>query len=89
MRSVTTERFRKAYERLPANVKLKAREVYARWNKNLYHPSLNYKQIHKTKSIYAVRVGNSYRALGVKNKNTMIWFWIGSHEEYNNLISQL
>lgn len=89
MRSVTTERFRKAYENLPSTVKLKAREAYKRWIRNPYHPSLNFKQIHKTKSIYAVRVGNSYRALGVKNKHTMIWFWIGSHEEYNNLTSQL
>ncbi len=29
------------------------------------------------------------RALGIRQEDTLIWFWIGSHEEYNNLIAQL
>jgi hypothetical protein len=34
-------------------------------------------------------VGLSHRALGIKEKETMIWFWIGSHEDYDKLISEL
>ena len=47
------------------------------------------KEIHHEKSIYSVRVRISHRAIGVRQGNTMIWFWIGSHETYNNLVSQL
>jgi len=28
----------------------------------------------------------SYRAFGIQEGETIIWFWIGSHEEYNHLI---
>jgi hypothetical protein len=89
LRSVTTERFRKAYLALPVTVKTRAKEAYQRWKKNPFHASLSFKQIHDALPIYSVRIGLNYRALGRKDKNTMIWFWIGSHEDYNTLIKQL
>jgi hypothetical protein len=58
------------------------------WKENSHHPSLHYKQIHQKEPIFSVRIGLSYRALGIKEDEVMIWFWIGSHEEYNNLITQ-
>ncbi len=30
-----------------------------------------------------VRVGDHYRAVGLKQGNDVVWFWIGTHEEYN------
>jgi hypothetical protein len=59
------------------------------WKQNPYHPSLQFKPIHPSKPIYSVRIGIGWRAVGVKDNDTMVWFWIGSHEEYNKLISQL
>ena len=55
---------------------------------NNHHPGLHFKQIHYTKQIFSVRIGFSYRALGIIENDTIIWFWIGSHEDYNNLITQ-
>jgi len=89
MRSVTTERFRKAYRDLPEKIKEATNLAYNKWKENPRHSSLQFKQIHKTKPIYSVRVGLSYRALGVKQANAMIWFWIGSHAEYDKLIASL
>ena len=89
MRSVTTERFRKAYAALPFVAKKKAKDAYQRWKKNQFHPTLSFKQIHPTEPVFSVRISKSYRALGRKEKNTMIWFWIGSHEVYNNLLRQI
>lgn len=86
MQSQTTERFWKCFNRLPLNVQLKAKNAYSVWHENQNHPSLNFKQVHPTKSIYSVRIGLNYRAIGVKEESTMIWFWIGTHEEYNNII---
>jgi hypothetical protein len=36
-----------------------------------------------------VRVGIGWRALGVKQEDTMVWFWIGSHAEYDRLLDEL
>jgi hypothetical protein len=36
-----------------------------------------------------VRVGLGYRALGVRESDTMVWFWIGSHAEYDRLVRGL
>ncbi len=87
--SVTTDRFRKAFDRLPLTIKYKAKRSYSLWQTDPYHPSLNFKQVYSGKQIYSVRIGLSYRALGLKEEDTLIWFWIGSHEDYNNLINQL
>ena len=89
MNSVTTERFRRAYDRLPEHIQEQARKAYRIWKKDTSHPSVQFKQIHKNEPIYSVRITLSYRALGVKDKNTIIWFWIGSHAEYDKLVASL
>jgi hypothetical protein len=89
LKSVTTIRFRKCLNKLPKEVQERARQAYQIWKQNHDYPSLHFKQIDNKQPIYSVRVGLSYRALGIKEEETMIWFWIGSHEDYNNLISQL
>ncbi|MEO6837008.1 MAG: hypothetical protein ABI261_08610 [Ginsengibacter sp.] len=88
MKSVTTARFRKSFNKLPSEVQERARKAYHLWKQDNNYPSLHFKQIDIKQSIYSVRVGLSYRALGVKEEETIIWFWIGSHEDYNNLLSQ-
>ena len=89
MKSVTTNRFRQALQQLPEKIQIKARTTYQVWKENPQHPSLSFKQIHSRDPIYSVRIGIAYRALGVLNENTMIWFWIGSHEDYSKLIKAL
>jgi mRNA-degrading endonuclease RelE of RelBE toxin-antitoxin system len=83
--SVTTERFRKALGKLPDKVRSNAKKAYELWKIDPYHYSLNFKKIHSHEPVYSVRIGLSYRALGVKDGETLIWFWIGTHEEYNSL----
>ena len=39
--------------------------------------------------IYSVRIGKGYRAVGQRDKKGILWFWIGSHAEYDKLLSQL
>ena len=88
MNSHATDRFWKCFDLLPQEIQEKAKRSYKMWSENPNHPSLHFKQIHKTDPIYSVRIGLSHRAIGVKESTTIIWFWIGTHEEYNNLISQ-
>ncbi len=89
MKSVTTQRFRKAYAELPVHIKEAAKRAYRIWQKNPYHESLNFKKVHSSEPIYSVRIGLAWRALGVKENETIIWFWIGSHAEYDKLITLL
>jgi hypothetical protein len=51
--------------------------------KNQNHPSLNLKKIGK---IWSVRVGISYRALATEIDSDLLWFWIGSHANYDKLL---
>ena len=89
MKSRANQKFWKAFENLPLQVQRRAREAYLLWQKNPQHPSLQFKQIHTSRPIFSVRVGIGWRAVGIKEDDTMIWFWIGSHAEYDNLISRL
>jgi len=33
-----------------------------------------------------VRVGRSYRALAAEHDDGLLWFWIGTHAEYDDLV---
>ena len=89
MRSRTTAGFRKAFEKLPQQVRQQAREAYKRFSQNAYHPSLRFKRVHSTRPIYSVRISRDYRAVGTQEGDTIIWFWVGSHEDYSKLLSRL
>lgn len=89
MQSHTTGRFWKCFNSLPPEIQKQARQVYKIWTNNPNHPSLHFKQISNTGAIYSIRIGLHHRAIGIKESKTMIWFWVGTHEEYNNLVSRL
>ena len=88
MNSYCTQDFWKFFARLPIHVQKQADNAYKRFKLNPYHPSLRFKCISQQESIYSVRIGNSYRALANRDGETIIWYWIGSHEDYNHLVSQ-
>jgi len=88
MNSHTTDKFRKAFAELPADVQKQAQQAYRLFIENPYHPSLHFKPIHPTRPIYSVRIRLDYRAVGVRDGDDIIWYWVGSHAEYDNLIRQ-
>jgi hypothetical protein len=53
---------------------------------NSSHPSLQFKRIHGHETLFSVRIGRGWRALGLREGDTITWFWIGSHAEYDQLI---
>jgi mRNA-degrading endonuclease RelE of RelBE toxin-antitoxin system len=89
MRSRTTTRFREAYAKLPPQVKRQAKEAFKQFQQNPFHPSLRFKQVHPTKPVFSARVSLDYRAVAVRKDEDIIWFWIGSHADYDKLISRL
>ena len=89
MKSRTTAQFRKAFVGLPKQVQEQAREAYRKFKQNPGHPSLRFKKVHPELPIYSARISKGYRAVGQLYGDEVIWFWVGSHAEYDRLISQL
>ncbi len=77
----THRRFWKAFEKLPVSIQNLAREKYALWKRDPFHPSLHFEE--RRNGICVVRIGTGYRAIGLREGDTIVWFWIGTHEEYN------
>jgi hypothetical protein len=88
VKSHLTNDFIKCFLNLPERVKNLARKNYLVWKENPYHPSLNFKEIKSGTNIYSVRIGIGWRALGITKDDCIIWFWIGSHSDYDKLIQK-
>jgi hypothetical protein len=89
MISRTTDRFWKCYCQLPEQTRKEAKKAYEIFKKDPYHPSLHFKRIHSTRPIFSVRITKDYRAVGVQRDKQVLWFWIGSHGDYDSLVNQL
>lgn len=78
-----TPKFWDCYETLPEEIRELADRCYESLKEDPSHPSLHYKKIGRFRS---VRVGLHFRALAVEEDADVVWFWIGSHAEYDRLI---
>jgi hypothetical protein len=85
MKSSTTPDFWTGYRKLPAEVKSKSRTAYRLWRANPRHPSLRFK---KGGELWSIRIGSGYRALALLQGETFFWFWIVTHDEYEQLLAQ-
>jgi len=84
--SRTTRRFREAFADLPEEIRRRARRAYFLFRNDPHHPSLRFKKVDEETNTFSVRIGLGYRALGVMEGSTIIWFWIGSHADCDRLI---
>jgi hypothetical protein len=78
----TTE-FWECYHRLPESVQRLSDANYELLKADPRHPSLHFKRVGK---LWSVRVGIGFRALAAEGEDGPVWFWIGSHAEYDRLI---
>ena len=88
MISKATRKFWKLYKDLPTNIQAQAKSTYKQFKKDPYYPSLHFKQVHSTKPVYSARISLDYRAIGILQDNKVVWFWIGPHDEYEQLIKR-
>lgn len=86
MNSIVTADFLDGFSRLPSEIQQQARAAYRIWRAHPSHPGLRFKPIQGHDGLYSVRVGRGWRALGRLEGDTVIWFWIGSHADYDGLI---
>ena len=89
MKSRLHPSFRQAFAKLPADIQRRARTAYRRFQADPAHPGLQFKRLHSTLPIWSVRVTESYRAVGIREEDTIVWFFIGTHAEYERLLANL
>ena len=89
MNSVASRAFWRCFDDLSATIQDQARAAYQLWMNDPGHRSLNFKYVHASRPVVSVRIGLHHRALGIRDGDTVVWFWIGSHAEYDNLVKRL
>jgi hypothetical protein len=78
-------RFWRCHRELPQEVRQLADRNYKLLKADPSHRSLQFKQVGQ---FWSVRVGLRYRALAVEAGSDLVWFWIGSHAEYDKLVGR-
>ena len=80
-----TPRFWQCYRELPDAIQYQADRTYKILKRDPLHPSLRVKKVGR---FWSARVGLRYRALAVEQEADLVWFWIGSHAEYDALLKR-
>ena len=71
------------YRSLPRDVQQLADDAFDRLRQDPHHPSLRFKKIGR---LWSARVGSHHRALAAEIADGLLWFWIGTHAEYDTLL---
>jgi len=87
MKSATLPSFWTAYGSLDEEIRRRARKACRLWAQDPFHPSLRFKCINSEENIWSVRITRGYRAIGIWEGDTVTWFWIGSHDDYERFFS--
>jgi hypothetical protein len=75
-----------AYAKLPPAIRPLADRNYALLKDDPRHPSLQLKKVGRH---WSVRVGSRRRALAVEVDAGLLWFWIGSHGDYDAMAKRI
>lgn len=84
VRHFASPSFWECFNALPAQTQELATRNFDLLKTNPRHPSLRYKKVGR---YWSVRVGRRHRALAVDGPDGPVWFWIGTHAEYDRLLN--
>jgi len=82
---LASSRFWACYDRLSGDVRKQADKQFELLRRDASHPSI---QLKKVGRFWSARVSRGIRALAVEHDGKLIWFWIGLHGEYEQLIKR-
>ena len=83
MNHLATPEFFECYHALPEAIRDLADKNFSLLRENPSHPSLHFKKVGR---FWSARVGMHYRALAVESGEDLVWFWIGTHTQYDRLL---
>ena len=84
MRHFTNPSFWDCYNKLPPYIQQLADKNFKLLKENPHHGSLHLKKVHR---YWSVRISTQYRALGIESAEGLVWFWIGTHADYDKWIN--
>jgi hypothetical protein len=70
---------------LPREIRSLADKAFELVKDNPRHPSLHLKEVGR---FWSVRIGLHYRALAVRDRAELTWFWIGDHGAYDRPVKR-
>jgi hypothetical protein len=80
----TASSFWACYERLPVEIRSLAKKNFHLLKADASYPSLQFKKVGK---VWSARVGSNYRAVATPIDGGFVWVWIGTHAEYDKLLT--
>lgn len=83
MKSVTLPVFWRLWAGLSEPQQELARKAYRLFADNPSHPSLRFKALQGWPDYWSVRVSLDVRAVGRRKGDTITWFWIGTHNDFD------
>jgi hypothetical protein len=90
-----TAAFHALFAALPANVQRLARAAFAMFLANPAHPGLRSHTLKPTKkgqhqiSSISVTFAAGYRAIYVVQNGVNVWYWIGTHSDYDTFTGRI
>ncbi len=85
MHSKASKSFWACFQGLSNELQKSAAKQYRLWLRDPKHPSVQFKRV---QNFWSARITDNYRALGIEDDDTVIWFWIGNHSQYEKLIKR-
>jgi hypothetical protein len=88
-RNVRTAAFKERLGRLPDFIQILAEAAFAKFLEDPSHPSLRHHRLEESKKgqhqpgSFSVSITMRYRAIYVRDGDTNVWYWIGSHADYD------
>ncbi len=89
MISRTSADFRRDFALLPPAIQKQARSAYRLFKSDPQHPALRFKKLPPHADLWSVRITNNYRAIGRWRGDVLLWFFIGSHADYEKVLDRL
>lgn len=83
MKHFASPSFWECYDKLPVAIQELADKNFELLKADPRYPALHLKHVGNQ---WSARIGNRYRALAVEADGGLLWFWIGTHAEYDRLV---
>jgi hypothetical protein len=93
-RNVRTAGFKEQLGRLPEEIQELAEAAFDRFVEDPSHPSLRHHALKETKkgrhrsASFSVSITMQYRAIYARDGDTNVWYWIGTHADYDAFIGK-
>ncbi len=74
---------------LPARARKDAQKSWRMWQADKSVPGLQFKKLNVRGNYWSARVNDDFRSVGIVRDDAIIWFWIGSHSQYERLLKAM